>query len=177
MHVRTLLVASSALIISACVHYPAGPSVMVLPGTGKDFTNFQHDDAMCRDWAGYQSEPGAQNAAENAGVGAAAVGTVVGAAAGAASGAAAGDPGAGAAIGAGSGLLLGTAAGAQRADYAGRTLQGRYDDAYLQCMYASGNKIPVPRGSFSEPSSSTAQARPRIPPPPRSGPPPPPPPY
>jgi len=169
-----LLVVGSALALSACAHYPVGPSLMVLPGTGKDFSRFQDDDAMCRDYAGYRSTPGARDAATENAVTSAVVGTAVGAAAGAAIGAAAGDPGAGGAIGAGSGLLLGTAAGTQRAEYAGSTLQRRYDDAYLQCMYANGNQIPVPPGSFA---TSASQTRPYRPPPPRAGPAPPPPPY
>lgn len=178
MRTSILLLVASTIVLPACAHYPPGPSVMVLPGSGKDLARFQYDDGMCRDYAGAQSRPGARDAAVQNGVGSAAVGTAVGAAAGAAIGAATGDPGAGAAIGAGSGLLVGSAAGTQRAAYAGRTLQGRYDNAYLQCMYASGNQIPVPRGSFvaSAPQASRARTF-RPPPPPRTGPAPPPPPY
>ena len=177
-HAHTLLVAGAALVLSACAHFPTGPSVMVLPGSGKDFAHFQNDDAMCRDYAGYHSKPGAQNAAVENAMASAVVGTAVGAAAGAAIGAATGDPGAGAAIGAGSGLLLGSASGVQRSEHAGRTLQGRYDDAYLQCMYAHGNQIPMPPGAFAGPAPSASHSRVyRPPPPPRAGPPPPPPPY
>ena len=50
-------------------------------------------------------------------------------------------PAAGAAIGAGSGLLLGAPAGAARGDWAGASVQSRYDHAYLQCMYANGNHL------------------------------------
>ena len=176
---RTLLLAAgSALVLSACAHYPAGPSLMVLPGTGKDFSRFRDDDVRCRDYAGYRSTPGARDAAVENGIGSAVVGTAIGAAAGAGIGAATGDPGTGAAVGAGSGLLLGTLAGTERAAYAGRTLQSRYDDAYLQCMYAHGNQIPVPQGSFATPSTYASQTRPYRPPiPPRAGPAPPPPPY
>ncbi len=174
---HTLLVAGSALLLSACAHFPIGPSVMVLPGSGKDFAQFQNDDAMCRDYAGYQSEPGAQNAAVENAMASAVVGTAVGAAAGAAIGAATGDPGAGAAIGAGSGLLVGSASGVHRSEHAGRTLQGRYDDAYLQCMYANGNQIPMPRGVIARPAPSASQPSPyRSPPPPPAGAAPPPPP-
>jgi hypothetical protein len=165
-HVHKLLVAGTALVLSACAHFPPGPSVMVLPGSGKDFAQFQNDDATCRNYAGYQSNPGAQNAAVQNAVGSAVVGTAVGAAAGAA-------------IGAGSGLLVGSAVGVQRSEYAGRTLQGRYDNAYLQCMYANGNQIPMARESFAGPRPYASQPRPYrpAPPPPRAGPPPPPPPY
>lgn len=180
---RTLALATTLLqLLTACAHFPTGPSVMVLPGSSKDFEQFRNDDAMCRDYASYQSQPGARDAAVENAVGSAAVGTAVGAAAGAAIGAAAGDPAAGAAIGAGSGLLVGSASGVSRSEYAGQTLQARYDDAYLQCMYANGNQIPMPRGSLaaaSAPHGDAAQPRPYRPPPPppRAGPPPPPPPY
>ncbi|MDH3213279.1 MAG: glycine zipper family protein [Myxococcales bacterium] len=176
--VHTLLVAGTALVLSACAHFPVGPSVMVLPGSGKNFAQFQADDGMCRNYAGYQSKPGAQNAAVENAVGSAVVGAAVGAAAGAAIGAASGDAAEGAAIGAGSGLLVGSASGVYRSEYAGRTLQGRYDNAYLQCMYANGNQIPMPQGSFAAPAPYASRPRPhRPPPPPRAGPPPPPPPY
>ena len=177
--VNTLLVAGTALVFSACAHFPAGPSVMVLPGSGKGFAQFQADDGMCRNYAGYQSTPGAQNAAVENAVGSAVVGAAVGAAAGAAIGAASGDAAEGAAVGAGSGLLVGSASGAYRSEYAGRTLQGRYDNAYLQCMYANGNQIPMPRGAIAPtPGPYASKRRPYTPPPPpRAGPPPPPPPY
>jgi len=173
-YARTLLVAGSALVLSACAHFPIGPSVMVLPGSGKDFAQFQNDDAICRNYAAHQSNPGAQDAAMQNAVGSAVVGTAVGAAAGAAIGAATGDASEGAAIGAGSGLLLGSASGVHRSEYAGRTLQGRYDHAYLQCMYANGNQIPIARGSLAPYASQRRRYTP--PPPPRAGPPPPPPP-
>ncbi len=176
-HAHTLLVAGAALVLSACAHFPTGPSVMVLPGSGKDFAHFQNDDAMCRNYAGYQSNPGAQKAAMESAVASTVIGTAVGAAAGAAIGAATGDAGEGAAIGAGSGLLVGSASGVQRSEYAGRTLQGRYDNAYLQCMYANGNQIPMPPGAFAGPAPYASHSRPHRPPPPRAGPPPPPPPY
>ncbi len=178
-HAHRLLVVASAVVLSACAQFPTGPSVLVLAGSGKDFGQFQQDDAMCRHYAGYQSSPGAHDAAVHNGVGSALIGAAVGAAAGTAIGAAVGDVGGGAAIGAGSGLLLGSASGVQRSEYAGRTLQGRYDNAYLQCMYANGNQIPMPPGSMAAPAPYPPQRRPyrAPPPPPRRGPPPPPPPY
>jgi hypothetical protein len=33
---------------SGCATIPIGPSVMVLPGRGKTFEQFQRDDAVCR---------------------------------------------------------------------------------------------------------------------------------
>jgi len=107
-----------AVVTTACVSLPPGPSVMVLPGSTKGFDEFAADDAVCRDWAGRQVGTTTQRAATESGVTAAAIATGVGAAAGAAIGGAVGEAGAGAAIGAGSGLLLGSAAGADRAAWA-----------------------------------------------------------
>jgi hypothetical protein len=38
-------------LLSACAG-PTGPGVMVLPGQGSSFEQFQTDDASCRQWAG-----------------------------------------------------------------------------------------------------------------------------
>jgi hypothetical protein len=125
---------------------------MSLPGTGKSFEQFRIDDAVCRQFS-FEQVGGVtgQQAAQNAAVTSAAVGTVLGAAAGAAIGSASGDMGAGAAIGAGSGLILGSAAGSGYAAGSYYEAQHRYDNAYMQCMYAKGNRIPV-YGRFTEPS-------------------------
>lgn len=150
------------LSLAACATVPTGPSVMVLPGTEKSFDQFRIDDAVCRQFA-YEQIGGAsaQQAGQNAAVTSAVVGTALGAAAGAAIGSASGDMGAGAAIGAGSGLIIGSAAGSGYASGSYYETQRRYDNAYLQCMYAKGNRIPV-GGRY------TAPARPArgVPPPP-----------
>jgi hypothetical protein len=170
------------LLTSACVTVPTGPSVMVLPGTGKNFDQFQIDDATCRQWAAQQTGTTTGEASTNSTVAGAAIGTVLGAAAGAAIGAAAGSPGTGAAVGAGVGLLGGTAVGANNASASYRTVQRRYDASYMQCMYAKGNQIPVARGSqpaYSAPAPRPVSPPPPPPPPPASAgtlPPPPPPP-
>ena len=39
------------LFLAGCAVTPAGPTVLVLPGTGKPFDQFQADDAACRSWA------------------------------------------------------------------------------------------------------------------------------
>ena len=161
-HVILCLSIASATLLGGCVRIPPGPNVMVMPGAGKSFENFEHDDVVCRDWAAYRTNPGAQRAANDAAVTSAAVGTVVGAATGAAIGAAYGDPATGAAVGAGVGLLGGTAAGANDAEYARWSIQQRYDAAYMQCMYAKGNQVPIPR------SSRAAAAYTTPPPPPRA---------
>jgi hypothetical protein len=143
------------LTLAGCVHIPPGPNVMVMPGTGKTFEAFEYDDVECRGYAASRVDPDAQRAAADTAIAGAAVGTVVGAATGAAIGAAAGDPATGAAVGAGVGLLGGTAVGASDAEYARWTVQQRYDAAYTQCMYARGNRVPVPRGSRAAMAYST----------------------
>ncbi len=191
-------------VLSGCATIPTGPSVMVLPGTGKSFEQFQYDDNACKQFAYQQvgitaNESGAQNA-----VGGAVIGTMLGAAAGAVIGAATGNPAAGAAIGAGTGLVGGTAVGASNSYAAMGSVQYRYDGAYQQCMYAKGNQIPgtvqrnyrqssypppppppngagtapppvvAPPASGGIPSASTSTSV-NIPPPPPGTPPPPPP--
>jgi hypothetical protein len=163
--IAVCLVAS--LFLGACASIPAGPSVMVLPGTSKDFNQFQVDDGACRQYALQQvggatpSEAGARSTVTGA-----AVGTAVGAALGAAIGAAAGSPATGAAVGAGTGLFGGTLVGAGNAQASQGSVQRRYDAAYMQCMYAKGNQIPVARGSLPAYTSAPAVVAPPPPPPP-----------
>lgn len=170
-----LVLLIGVVVIIACATIPTGPSVMVLPGTGKSFEQFRIDDALCRQFA-YEQVGGktAQMAAQNSAVSSAVIGTALGAAAGAAIGSASGEAGAGAAIGAGSGLIVGSAAGTGYATESYYEAQQRYDYAYLQCMYAKGNKIPVYGGYISRPSS--AQPGSEFPPPPPANYPPPAPP-
>ncbi len=124
---------------------PARPSVAALPGDGKSLAQFQQDDASCRQYAQAQIGNGTPGQAAQQS-------TVNGAVAEPCSvrrpaaliGAAAHNPGAGAAVGAGTGLVVGTAAGANNGAYAGAGLQQRYDNGYVQCMAANGNKVPMP---------------------------------
>ena len=170
------------LSVAACTTIPTGPSAMALPGTGKNFDQFRADDADCRQYA--LSQVGGASANDNAidsGVKSAAVGAAVGALAGAAMG---GHQGAG--VGAGVGLLAGSAAGANAGQASGYGSQRRYDNAYIQCMYAKGERVPVsgqlheeaarpryaPAPGYAPPAPSPAYA----PPPPPPGYPPPPPP-
>ncbi len=155
--------------LGACATIPPGPSMLVLPGTGKSFDQFRVDDGYCKQYATEQvGGVTAQNAQATSGVTSALVGSAVGAAAGAAFGG-----GQGAAIGAGAGLLLGSAAGLSASSYSAYNVQARYDFAYQQCMYAMGNRVPV--------SGRVAYTHPRVtysyvpPPPPPNYPPPPPP--
>ena len=189
---KTVRLAVSALALAslaACVSMPNSPGVMALPGSKKTFDQFQADDYACRDYA-YRAIGGqtAQQAATNSAVASAAIGTAIGAAAGAAFGGSQG-----AAIGAGSGLLFGSAVGSSTSYASGSAAQMRYDDAYTQCMYAKGNRVPV-SGAFanSQPAATrytpqrqaapaqsappvAAVPRPAPPPPPEGLPPPPPP--
>jgi len=176
---RIILLVGGLLLLAGCATVPTGPSVMVLPGSGRSFEQFQGDDGVCRQWALAQTgttpnEAGAVNTATGA-----TIGTVVGAALGAAIGAAAGGPALGAAIGAATGLFGGTAIGVGNAYGAALSVQSRYDIAYMQCMYAKGNQIPVsvarrPAMPLAPPPPPPPLP-PGVPPPPAGVPPPPPP--
>ncbi len=48
-----------ALALAGCARIPPGPSVLVLPGTGKTLEQFQADNGACQQWAGTQTTPGA----------------------------------------------------------------------------------------------------------------------
>jgi len=163
---------AAVLLLGACATLPpSGPSVMVLPGGGKNFDQFRADEYECRDFASAQlGGATAESAQTDSAVKSAAIGTAVGAAAGAIIGGHRG-----AAAGAGAGLIMGSAAGAGAAQGSAVTLQRRYDVSYLQCMYAKGHQVPTSgrydaqRRYYSPPAYST-------PPPPPPGTPPPPPP-
>jgi hypothetical protein len=164
---KTSALVAGVLALSACTTVPTGPSMLVLPGSGKSFDQFRADDMDCRQYAQYQM--GGETAGSNAvdsGVRSAAVGTAVGALAGAAIGG-----GRGAGVGAGVGLLTGSAAGSNAANASGYATQRHYDFAYQQCMYAKGNHIPV-QGRFATPSYQSPGYQN---PPPQYNPPPPPP--
>ncbi len=163
----------AVLMLAACTTVPSGPSMLVLPGSGKSFDQFRADDMDCRQYASSQIGVSPQQAAEDSGVRSAALGTALGAAAGAAIG---GHQGAG--IGAGTGLLVGGLAGTGAASQSAYSLQQRYDFGYEQCMYAKGHKVPV-RGNFASslpaparsapPSAPPANYTPSVPPPPPPG--------
>jgi hypothetical protein len=177
------LLLPAVLGLAACATMPNGPSMLVLPGTGKSFEQFRFDDNDCRQFASAQiggATP--QQAADESGVRSAALGTAVGAVAGAAIG---GQQGA--AVGAGTGLLFGGLAGTSTSYSSAWTLQQRYDYGYEQCMYSKGHKVPVsgnfatqsapqPRRTYTPPPSSNAPPQeivtppanysPMVPPPP-----------
>ncbi|SCX84367.1 glycine zipper family protein [Nitrosospira sp. Nsp13] len=156
-------------LLGACASIPSGPSVMVLPGSGKTFDQFRGDDSYCKQYASEQVGGTTPNqAAVSSGAGTAAIGTGVGAAAGAAFGG-----GTGAAIGAGSGLLVGGLMGTGTARTSGYVIQQRYDMGYIQCMYAKGHRVPVSGQIMDSYRNQAPGANP--PPPPPGNPPPPPP--
>ena len=161
------LAPAAVVLLAACATFPSGPGVLVLPGSTKSFYDFRADDGVCRQFANEQIGGTAPSqAVSTASVGGAVVGTAVGAAAGAAI---AGSSGAG--VGAGVGLLTGTAIGAGYGYDSAWALQRRYDHAYLQCMYAKGNKVPV-SAAYTSPRAQVGGAPPG--PPPNYPPPPPP---
>jgi OmpA family protein len=147
----TIIIPAATVALSACaVPPPAGPTVMALPGQGKDFAAFQQDDMTCRQYAWAQTggaSPGV--AASQSAVGTAVAGTALGAAAGAAIGAASGAAGPGAAIGAATGLIAGTAIGANNASATYGSVQQAYDVSYSQCMVAHGDSIQAPPVNYA----------------------------
>ncbi|WP_179402726.1 hypothetical protein [Burkholderia guangdongensis] len=168
-YLRTGAICAMAGLVGACVYMPVGPTVMALPGSGKTFDQFRADDANCRQYAFEQSGGvSAGQASTASALGSAAVGTALGAAAGAALGG-----GHGAAVGAGAGLLAGGAVGAGAAQGSAYDVQRRYDYAYLQCMYAAGDRVPMPGGMGGGMGGGAPRGAPTPLPPPGIQPPPP----
>ena len=164
------------LALAACVSVPTGPSMMALPGSGKGFDQFRADEAMCRNYASRSiGAASADSAAVDAGVSSAVIGTLIGAAAGAAV-----DGSRGAGVGAGLGLVVGGASGVAAADASRYGTQQRYDQSFVQCMYAQGHKVPVSSSGYVvrrtiTPAADYVPPPGNPPPPPASSPPPPPP--
>jgi uncharacterized protein YcfJ len=168
---KTALFVFILLGLGACATVPNGPSVLVLQGSTKTFEEFRRDEIVCRDYALQQiggktvGKTNDETTLKNA-----AIGTVVGTVAGAAIG-----QSDGAAVGAGLGLLFGTAAGAENGRQARTDSQTMYDNAFIQCMYGSGHRVPMSsssmpsqeRSNVQKPSnSSTTNTTPPPPPPP-----------
>jgi len=146
--------------LSACAVMPEGPSYSAMPGRRATLEQFQFDDAACRQY-GTQAIGGGtpSQAATDAAVGSAVVGTAIGAAIGGLLG---GHDGA--AVGAGMGLFTGAAVGAGNSQVAGYSAQQRYDNAYFQCMYSHGHRVPMPASV----ARSMRQADAGVPPPPNA---------
>lgn len=162
------------MAVAGCVAMPMGPTVMALPGTSKWFDQFRADDATCQQFASEQTAGvSTQSAAASGALGGTAVGTALGAAAGAAF-----NGHRGAAVGAGIGLLGGSVIGAGMAHSSATSLQQRYDQAYVQCTYANGERVPVQRSAADvyrmHDEAPRSQAAYNTPPPPSYDTPPPP---
>jgi len=149
----TVLVLSSALLLSACATQPMGPTVQVMPAPNKPFQMFQQEQVECKGYAQSQVQ-GQADSANNKAVGSALLGAALGAGLGAAVGG-----GRGAGVGAAAGGLVGTGVGADGTNNAQLSIQVQYDNAYSTCMYSKGNQIP-----------GMAPAVATLPPPPGPGP-------
>ena len=159
---RLLLSVAAASLAGCATPPPSGPSVMVLPGTGKTFDQFRFDDHECRQYAGTQlGGQTPEQASTGSAAKSAAVGTAVGAAAG---GLMAGNSGAG--VGAGMGLAVGALAGLDAGNSSSYSLQRRFDIAYQQCMYAKGHQIPMAASRYAPRTNTVRQSTPPPPPPP-----------
>ena len=152
---------AGSILLTGCAMITTAPMVTVLPGSTKAFDQFRADDYDCRGYA-QSTVVGPSQAASNTAAANTIGATALGAAAGAIIGSVTGDAGTGAAIGAGTGLLFGGAYGANMLGYSSYELQRQYDSAYVQCMYARGNRVPA--RFYGGPVETYS-------PPPRSGPP------
>ncbi len=168
---KRLTIVAAVLAAGCAAVPPSGPSILVLPGTGKNFDQFRSDEQECRGYAHAQlGGKTTEQAASDQAVKSAVVGTAIGTVAGAALGGSQG-----AAVGAGVGLAGGSIVGSETSYAAAGSLQRRYDNAFTQCMYAKGHRVPV-SGRYSDArsntSTSTSAARTPPPPPPPGQPPP-----
>jgi uncharacterized protein YcfJ len=138
---------------------------MALPGTGKDFDQFRSDNNTCRQFAREQIGGTTANQSSNDSFAKSAVlGTALGTAVGAAAGG-----GKGAGVGAATGLLVGSMVGVDEAGMSSYGTQQRYDNAYIQCMYAKGHRVPV-SGRIMTPQAPVNYPAPAgYPPPPPPG--------
>ena len=104
--------AVATMLCAGCATAPAGPSVMVLPGSDRPFEQFQADVSVCRDWAAQQVK----------------------------------------------GAFM---------DAPSWEVQRRYDNAYIQCMYAKGHQVPgrdLPTRTPAPPAGSPPPPPPQTPP-------------
>jgi hypothetical protein len=170
---RVAVIALAIAAASGCAVMPDGPGILALPGSGRSLAQFHADDDACRRFAsGRVGGQSAQRAAQDTVAGGAIAGAAIGALAGAALG---GSQGAG--VGAGTGLLVGSVVGSGAAGGSAMAVQRHYDQAYVQCMYASGHKVPAIDGvrpAQAAPALRPAPLPPGVPPPPPGSPPAPP---
>lgn len=149
MKTPLLAAMTAVLLLAGCASVPSGPSVLALPGTNRDYSEFRDDDMRCREYAAHEVGPADNDPAIRNAI----IGTVIGAAAGAAIG----DSHRAAGTGAGAGLLIGSLAGTETTHYRNRGTQRQYDNVYIQCMYGKGHRVPV---------SGAMTGRNAVPPPP-----------
>jgi hypothetical protein len=163
INLKIVLGLVSVLLLNACVSVPNGPSSMALPGTGKSFDQFRYDDASCRQFAHEQiGGTTANQAANDSFAKSAVVGTAIGAMVGAAA-----NGGRGAGVGAATGLFFGSLIGTDTANASSYGVQRHYDNAYTQCMYAKGHRVPVSGHIEQQPTYNPPPASPAgYPPPP-----------
>jgi hypothetical protein len=128
-------IALAPLLLAACATTPTGPTVLVLPAANKPFEVFQQEQDSCKQYAQSQVAGQAEASNQNA-VGSAALGTLLGAGLGAAIG-----NHQGAAVGAAAGAIVGSSAGGRAQAYGQGSIQGQYNNAFVQCMVAKGNPL------------------------------------
>ena len=122
-------------LLSGCATQPMGPTAHVMPATGKPFEVFAQDQATCKQFASNEVDGGATMANLKE-FGTAAITTGLGGGLGAAL---RGERGA--EIGGSVGAIGGAGLAAHGSAHYQASLQGRYDIAYTQCMYARGNQV------------------------------------
>ncbi|MHB8622776.1 MAG: hypothetical protein ACYC9J_03780 [Sulfuricaulis sp.] len=155
---KSVLGAALAVALAGCASVPVGPTINVMPGSGKPFDQFNADNAVCREYASQQLGANPNEVARNQVL----TGALAGAALGAVSGEIMGHGRSGPAQSmAGMGLLMGSAVGAGAAGESSNNLQYRYNLAYAQCMYSKGNQVP----GYAAPAQYSLPPPP--PPPPR----------
>lgn len=137
----TILSLGVALALAGCAVAPTGPTVMVLPGTQKNQSQFQADYGACQQQAQALLAGDAQAANDQAAANVV-VGTMIGAAAGALLGQGSYHSNSAVAWGAGTGMLMGSAAAGGSSQASSYSLQQRFNAVFLQCMYLRGNQVP-----------------------------------
>jgi hypothetical protein len=138
----SLPVAVVLVAIAGCVTVPTGPTVAVMPGSQKPFEVFRADDAECRTCVCANRRPAGEQAAMNSAAATAIASTLIGAAAGAAIDPSVATPDR-APRSAQDQPAVRQRGGQQRRGIFVLLHAAYYDTAYLQCMYAKGNKVPA----------------------------------
>ncbi|QFY42812.1 glycine zipper family protein [Candidatus Methylospira mobilis] len=109
------IILTAPLILTACATVPSGPTILALPGTGKNFEQFNGDDTVCRHFALLQAQGASpRQAAASSGL-------------------------------TGNDNDIGPVAPREtgNTDTSSAARQNNYDIAYIHCMYAKGHRVPV----------------------------------